>query len=129
MRDLFRQVAQKTAETAASPGAFLAAVILILIWLASGPLFHYSDTWQLIVNTGTTVITFLIVFLIQNTQTRDTKAIQLKLDELLRSIKAARNELVNLEDLSDEDLDRLREEFSRLATASKEGRSTESTGN
>ena len=92
---------------------------MIVVWLALGPMYGYSDTWQLVVNTGTSVITFLMVFLLQNTQGRDTRAIQLKLDELLRSIKSARNELVRLEDLSDEDLEKLKAEFSSLAAASK----------
>src|ERR1700722_14000654 len=103
MRVVFRRIAQRTAEALASPGAFLVAVGVIVLWLLSGPIYGYSDTWQLVVNTGTSVITFLMVFLIQDSQSRDTRAIQLKLDELLRSVKAARNELVRLEDLSDED--------------------------
>ena len=114
VRDLFRKLAHKSAETAGSAGAFLAAVVLIGAWLVSGPLFNFSDTWQLIINTSTTIITFLMVFLIQNTQSRDTKAIHLKIDELLRAMKEARNEMVNLEDLSDEELERLRQEFARL---------------
>lgn len=119
MRAIFRSIAQSAAEWMASPAMFLAAIGVIVVWLALGPLYDYSDTWQLVVNTGTSVITFLMVFLLQNTQNRDTRAIQLKLDELLRSIKAARNELVRLEDLSDEDLDKLKAEFSKLAAASK----------
>lgn len=103
----------------ASPAMFLAAIGIIVVWLAAGPMYGYSDTWQLVVNTGTSVITFLMVFLLQNTQSRDTRAIQLKLDELLRSIKSARNELVRLEDLSDEDLEKLKKEFATLAAASK----------
>jgi len=96
-------------------GAFVVSVVVILIWLGSGPYFHFSDTWQLVVNTATSVITFLMVFLIQNAQARDTRAIQLKLDELLRAAKHARNDLVHLEELSDEELDCLREDFARLA--------------
>ena len=103
----------------ASGGVFLAAVAIIVLWLSTGPIYGYSDTWQLVMNTVTSVITFLMVFLIQNTQARDTRAIQLKLDELLRSVKHARNELVRLEDLSDEELDRLKEEFGKLAASSK----------
>lgn len=121
MREMFRPLAQRTSEMMASPGAFLAAGILILIWFATGPFFHFSDTWQLIINTGTSIITFLMVFLIQNTQSRDTKAIQLKLDELLRSVQSARNELVSLENLSDEELERLRKEFAKLAASSSQG--------
>jgi low affinity Fe/Cu permease len=120
MRDLFRPLAQLISEMMASPSAFLAAVIVIVIWLGTGPFFRFSDTWQLIINTATSIITFLMVFLIQNTQNRDTKAIQLKLDELLRSVKAARNELVSLENLSDEELERLRREFAALAASSSQ---------
>jgi low affinity Fe/Cu permease len=118
MRDLFRPLALRTSEIMASPGAFLAAVIVILIWFGSGPFFGFSDTWQLVINTGTSIVTFLMVFVIQSSQSRDTRAIQLKLDELLRSVKAARNELVSLENLSDEELDRLRREFATLAASS-----------
>src|SRR5207245_11358732 len=97
-----------------SASAFVGAVIVILVWVLTGPTFHFSDTWQLIINTATTVVTFLMVFLIQNTQNRDTKAVQLKLDELIRAIRSARNELVDLEDLSDEELKKLEEHFQRL---------------
>src|SRR5213079_3039164 len=90
-----------------SAWAFAGAVLVIGVWLITGPTFHFSDTWQLIINTATTIITFLMVFLIQNTQNRDAKAVHLKLDELIRAIKNARNELVDLEDLSDEELQRL----------------------
>ena len=88
-----------------------ALVLAILIWIVTGPTFHFSDTWQLIINTATTIITFLMVFLIQNTQNRDAKAMHLKLDELIRAIKNARDELVDLEDLSDEELKKLEEQF------------------
>ena len=90
------------------------AVIVIFVWLVTGPTFHFSDTWQLIINTATTVVTFLMVFLIQNTQNRDAKAMHLKLDELIRAIKGARNKLVDLEELSDEELSKLEKEFHRL---------------
>lgn len=119
MRDAFRKLAQTLSEAMASAAAFLASIVIVLVWLAMGPMFHYSDIWQLVINTGTSVITFLMVFLIQNSQSRDTRAIQLKLDELLRSIKAARNELVSLEGLSDAELDKLRDEFAKLAAQSK----------
>jgi low affinity Fe/Cu permease len=89
----------------------LFAFASIVVWLLTGPLFHYSDSWQLIVNTATTVVTFLMVFLIQNTQNREMKALQLKLDELLRGVKGARTSLVNLEELTDEQLDKLKDEF------------------
>ena len=90
------------------------AVLVILVWILTGPTFHFSDTWQLIINTATTIITFLMVFLIQNTQNRDAKAVHLKLDEMIRALKGARNQLVDLEDLSDEDLKKLEEQFQRL---------------
>ena len=99
-----------------SAWAFAAAVLVILVWLLTGPMFHFSDTWQLIINTATTVVTFLMVFLIQNTQNRDAKAVHLKLDELIRAIKDARNELVDLEDLSDEELKKLEDQFRRMRT-------------
>ena len=110
----FRRFAHATAEFAGCPACFFAAVILIVAWAITGPIFHFSDTWQLVINTATTVITFLMVFLIQNTQNRDAKAIHLKLDELIHSIKGARNSLVTLENLSDEELERLKKEFDRL---------------
>jgi len=97
-----------------SPWAFLMAVLVILVWAVLGPAFHYSDTWQLSINTATTIVTFLMVFLIQNTQNRDTRAMHLKLDELLRGLKGARTSLVGLEELSDEELERLQKEFERL---------------
>jgi low affinity Fe/Cu permease len=98
-----------------SPAAFLAGLASIVLWLLCGPVFHYSDTWQLVINTGTTILTFLMVFLIQNTQNRDSKAIHLKLDELLRALKAARTSLVQLEDLTDDELEKLRQDFAKLA--------------
>jgi len=119
MKAIFRQVAQRSSDLMACAGVFLAAIGIIFLWLATGPVYGFSDTWQLVMNTITSVITFLMVFLIQNTQARDTRAIQLKLDELLRSVKSARNELVRLEDLSDDELDKLKEEFARLAAVSK----------
>lgn len=114
MNDIFRKFAQKTSELVGSPWAFMSAVAIIVIWAITGPLFGFSDTWQLVINTGTTIITFLMVFLIQNTQNRDAQAIHLKLDELIRAVGEARDELVDLEDLSDEDLEQLQEEFRRL---------------
>jgi low affinity Fe/Cu permease len=113
-RGAFRLCAQWIASTVGSPFAFLLAVITVIGWALTGPLFHYSDTWQLVINTGTTIVTFLMVFLIQNTQNRDTKALHLKLDELLRGVSGARTSFVNLENLSDEDLDRLQNEFERI---------------
>jgi low affinity Fe/Cu permease len=114
MNDFFRAFANKTAGGVGSPWAFLLAVTIIIIWTISGPLFGFSDTWQLVINTGTTIITFLMVFLIQNTQNRDAKAIHLKLDELLRGVKGARTGLVDLENLNDKELARLQAEFERL---------------
>ena len=97
-----------------TPWAFIIALTIILVWAVTGPMFHYSDTWQLIINTGTTIVTFLMVFLIQNTQNRDAKAVHLKLDELIRALKGARNQLVDLEKLSDDELARLEKEFERI---------------
>jgi low affinity Fe/Cu permease len=113
-RELFRRFAHRSAQLVGSPWAFLGAVIIIIMWAITGPMFHFSDTWQLVINTGTTIITFLIVFLIQNTQNRDTKAIHLKLDELLKAVKGARTSLVDLEEFSDAELERLHYEFQRL---------------
>jgi len=117
MNEIFRKFSQTTSQLVGSSGAFILAVLIILIWGLTGPLFHYSDTWQLVINTGTTIITFLMVFLIQNTQNRDAKAIHLKLDELIRGVEGARTHLVDLEALSDEELDRLQEQFKRIRHA------------
>jgi low affinity Fe/Cu permease len=114
MNEIFRKVAHKISELVGSSWAFVLALVVILIWAGSGPSNGYSDTWQLIINTGTTILTFLMVFLIQNTQNRDAKAIHLKLDELIRSVKAARTKLVDLEDMSDEELNKLGDEFKQL---------------
>ena len=112
--DAFRLFAHRSAVMLGSAWAFSAAVLAILVWIVTGPTFHYSDTWQLIINTATTIITFLMVFLIQNTQNRDAKAMHLKLDELIRALKGARDKLVDLEDLSDEELKKLEEQFQRM---------------
>jgi len=114
MRELFRKFAHKISAVVGSAWAFIVAVLIVIVWGATGPIFKYSDTWQLVINTGTTIITFLMVFLIQNTQNRDAKAIHLKLDELIKGVKGARNKLVDLEDLSDEELVKLEEEFKRI---------------
>ena len=103
-----------------SPWAFTVAFLLIVAWIVTGPMFHYSDTWQLVINTATTIITFLMVFIIQNTQNRDTRAIQLKLDELLRGVHGARNRLVALETLTDEELDDLQKEFEKVRKTAAE---------
>jgi low affinity Fe/Cu permease len=113
--EFFRRFAQRSAEAFGSSWAFVAALAVVLVWAATGPLFHFSDTWQLVINTGTTVVTFLMVFLIQNAQNRDAKALHLKLDELINSIRTARNRLITLEDCTDEELEELEEEFKRLA--------------
>jgi low affinity Fe/Cu permease len=114
MREVFRIFANRTAEWVGTPWAFALALALIVVWAASGPSFGYSDTWQLVVNTTTTIITFLVVFLIQNTQNHDSRALHLKLDELLRAVKEARTNLVDLEELPDEDIARLEREFRKL---------------
>ena len=111
MNDLFRKFAQTTSHIVGTPWAFIVAVLIIVLWAVLGPIFDYSDTWQLVINTGTTIITFLMVFLIQNTQNRDAKAIHLKLDELIKAAKGARNSLVDLEGLTDAELRALEAEF------------------
>jgi low affinity Fe/Cu permease len=117
--DAFRCFAQRASTLLGSAWAFCGAVLVIVVWLVTGPTFHFSDTWQLIINTATTVVTFLMVFLIQNTQNRDAKAMHLKLDELIRAVKGARNHLVDLEELSDNDLKKLEEQFRRLRKQSE----------
>jgi len=112
--DAFRLFAHRSAFMLGSAWAFAVAAFVILVWLVTGPSFHFSDTWQLIINTATTIITFLMVFLIQNTQNRDAKAMHLKLDELIRALKGARDQLVDLEDLSDKELKKLEEQFQRM---------------
>jgi low affinity Fe/Cu permease len=117
---LFDRFAKWTSRAVGHPLTFAAAVLIIVVWAISGPIFGFSNTWQLVINTGTTIITFLMVFLIQNTQTRDGTAVQLKLDELIRAIEGAHNGLLDLEELSDEDLARLRAHFEALARESRE---------
>ncbi len=114
MRESFRRFAHRAADMVGSPAAFILGLVIVVVWAVTGPMFGYSDTWQLVINTGTTVVTFLMVFLIQNTQNRDSRAMHLKLDELIRSVQTARNEMVALEDLSDADLDTLQQEFTRV---------------
>jgi len=121
MRDVFNQASRTVAGWMGSPWAFAFALLGVVIWLAAGPAFHYSDTWQLVVNTATTIVTFLMVFLIQNTQYRDSRAIHLKLDEIIRSMKNARNDLIDLELANDEQLDRLQKEFTELKESGHEG--------
>lgn len=114
MRDVFTAFSTKAAQIMGTPWAFLFAVLIIIAWAVSGPLFGYSDTWQLVINTGTTIITFLMVFLIQNTQNRDARAMHLKLDELISAVKRARNEMIDIESLSDEELERIAERYKKL---------------
>jgi low affinity Fe/Cu permease len=114
MNQAFRKFSLAAANALGSSWMFIANVLLILVWLVAGPFFHYSDTWQLIVNTATTVFTYLAVFLIQNTQNRDATAIHLKLDELIKGVEGARTGLVNLEKLTDEEISALQDEFDRL---------------
>jgi len=115
----FSHFAKKAAHLCGRPLSFVAAVGVIIVWAVSGPLYGFSDTWQLIINTGTTIVTFLMVFLIQNTQNRDTEAIQLKLDELIRATKGARNTLLDLEELEEDTLDQLRARYEALAKAAR----------
>src|SRR5207253_7241427 len=122
MKNAFRVFAGRTAELAGSPWMFVVMVALTFVWLAVGPTFHFSDTWQLTMNTAASQVTFLIAFLLQNTQNRDTRALQLKLDELIRATKGARASLVNLERLSDEELAHLKEEFERISQSRAERR-------
>jgi low affinity Fe/Cu permease len=110
----FSRFASRTAHIVGHPYMFLLAVVVLVAWAASGPFFHFSDTWQLIINTGTTIITFLVVFLIQNTQNRDAKALHLKLDELIRSHQPARNDMIDIEKLSDEELDELEKRYAAI---------------
>jgi low affinity Fe/Cu permease len=111
----FTRYARWAARMTGRPATFVIAVAIILIWAISGPIFRFSDTWQLVINTGTTIVTFLMVFLIQNTQNRDTEALQVKLDELIRAIDGADNSLLNLEELEEEQLDRIRSNYEKLA--------------
>jgi low affinity Fe/Cu permease len=120
MDEFFRKFAAKTSMLVGSPWAFLCAVLIIVVWALAGPVFGYSDTWQLVINTGTTIITFLMVFLIQNTQNRDAKAIHLKLDELIKATRGARNHMMDLDKLSDKQLRELEEEYKRICAADEE---------
>ncbi len=104
MNELFRRFATHVADRAGSSGFFILAVVIVLVWAMTGPWFHYSDTWQLVINTGTTIVTFLMVFLIQNTQNRDAKAMHLKLDELIRAVAGARNQLIDLQNSPEESI-------------------------
>ena len=111
----FTRAAKWASHAAGRPSTFIGAVVIILLWALTGPLFDFSDTWQLVINTSTTIITFLMVFLIQNTQNRDTEALQIKLDELLRAVASARNTMIDLEELDDAELEAIREDYLKLA--------------
>src|SRR5213082_1693101 len=119
VNDAFRVFARHSSIALGSAWAFAGAVLVILVWILTGPMFHFSDTWQLVINTATTIVTFLMVFLIQNTQNRDTAAIQLKLDELIRATRGAHNALLDLEEIEDELLDRYLKTYRALAAASR----------
>jgi low affinity Fe/Cu permease len=120
-RHLFQAFAQKTSAAVGTPWSFLLATLVIIVWAVTGPIFKFSDTWQLVINTGTTIVTFLMVFLIQNTQNRDAKAIHLKLDELIRAKHGARNRMVDLENCTDEELDEIEREFKRVRNRAENG--------
>jgi low affinity Fe/Cu permease len=115
--DSFRLLAARASALVGTKWAFLFALVAILIWAVSGPRFHYSDTWQLVINTGTTIVTFLMVFLIQNTQNRDSRAIHLKLDEIIHSIRLAHNEMIDIEKLSDEELEAISKRYAVIRKA------------
>ena len=118
-RSRFTRLAKATSRVTGRPAAFIAAAGVILAWLVTGPLFRFSDTWQLVINTGTTIITFLMVFLIQSTQNRDAEAVQVKLDELLRSTAGAHNALLDLEQLEERELDQVLAGYCRLAASAR----------
>jgi low affinity Fe/Cu permease len=115
----FTRVAKAASHAAGRPMTFMIAFGIILAWAITGPIFNYSDTWQLVINTSTTIITFLMVFLIQNTQNRDTEALQIKLDELIRSLDTAQNALLDLEEMDDEELEQIREDYLKLAKSAR----------
>jgi len=119
LKDSFFHFSRSTARHMGHPSAFVLAILVIAVWAMTGPIFHWSDTWQLIINTGTTIVTFLMVFLIQNTQNRDSEALHHKLDELIRATKRARNSLLDLEDCTEEEIKNLRDEFNRIAARKK----------
>ena len=115
----FPSFARSMANASGKPATFVIALLVIIVWAVTGPIFGYSDTWQLVINTGTTIVTFLMVFIIQNTQNRDTQALQLKLDELIRVTKGAHNLMLDLEQLDDEHLERLRQVYEKLANKAR----------
>lgn len=115
----FNRFAKFVARMTGHPVAFVLAVAVIVFWAVTGPIFHFSDTWQLVINTGTTIVTFLMVFLIQNTQNRDSAAVQIKLDELIRAVEGAHNALLDLEELDEKQIDRVRADYERLANQAR----------
>ena len=119
MHQIFRKFSEKTSHAARSAYTFIIAVLLIIIWITTGPLFHFSNTWQLVINTGTTIVTFLMVFLIQNTQNRDSRALHIKLDELIYASKKAKDKYLDTEDLTDEEIEDEREKFIDIGKKSK----------
>ena len=121
-RSWYSRFAKQASRFCGRPHVFTAAIAIIALWAISGPLFGFSDTWQLVINTATTIVTFLMVFLIQNTQNRDTEAIQVKLDELIRATKGAHNALLDLEELEDEEVDKFRDKYQALADAARRGK-------
>jgi len=118
----FTHFAKRGAVITGRPGTFALAVLLIVVWGVTGPLFHFSDTWQLVINTGTTIITFLMVFLIQNTQNRDSEAIHIKLDELIKGLRATNNAMLDLEELDEEELEKIRERYLALAEKARKAK-------
>lgn len=116
----FTHFAKLAARATGRPGAFITAVLIIVLWALTGPIFNFSDTWQLVINTSTTIVTFLMVFLIQNTQNRDTEAMQIKLDELIRAVESAQNSLLDLEELDEDELDQIRADYEELAKKARE---------
>jgi low affinity Fe/Cu permease len=127
MKEFFRQCSARAADTVGSPWAFVVGLIAVLLWVAAGPPFHYSDTWQLIVNSGSSIVTFLVVFLIQNTRNRDARPTQIKLNELIRAVSTARKFMVDLETLPEEEVEAFRKEFEELSAklgVKKKGQTT-----
>ena len=121
-RSWFTRLTKATARASGRPAAFVLAALVIVAWIVSGPIFHWSNTWQLVINTGTTIVTFLMVFLIQSTQNRDAEAVQVKLDELLRVTQGAHNTLMDLEELEERELDDIRAGYVRLAASARRGK-------
>jgi low affinity Fe/Cu permease len=121
-RSWYSRFAKQASRFCGRPHVFAAAIGIIALWAISGPVFGFSDTWQLVINTATTIVTFLMVFLIQNTQNRDTEAIQVKLDELIRATKGAHNALLDLEELEDDEVDKFRDQYQALADAARRGK-------